>query len=109
LRRAQLSQNAARKAEFERLHHGRGNPLLGLAHQQMKVLGHDDVAHHHELIPAANLFENCLKQVSALLCAEQRLPPITTTGDEVQVSGAVVAREIPGHDNERSGTGLFAR
>jgi hypothetical protein len=51
----------------------------------MKVLGHDHVTQHDELIAAPHLLENGEKQITTARSAEQRFTPITTTGDKVQI------------------------
>jgi len=99
-------QDAARKAEFESLQDRRRSLLLRFADQQVKVFGHDHVAHHHELIAAAYLLKNGQKQIPTAGRAEQRLPPIATASDEMQVSSAVAALQIPRHGNRvRRGEG----
>jgi hypothetical protein len=72
--------------------------FLRFADQQMKVFGHDHIADDHKLIAPADLFEDLEKKIAALSAAQQGLATITTTGDEMQVSGAVVAVKAPGHE-----------
>jgi len=84
-------QYAPRKAQFERLHHHRKIFLLRFAEQQMNVLRHDHVTDHDQYVALADLFQDFQKQIAAAGSAEQRLPAIATAGDEVQVSGTVVA------------------
>ena len=98
-----LRQNAARKAEFESLQHRGRSLLLRLADQQVKVLGHDHVADHHELIAAAHLLENGEKPIPTGNRAEQGLPPVTATGDEMQVSSAIIALQFPRHGKRVAG------
>jgi hypothetical protein len=71
----------------------------------MKVLGHDDVTDNDELIVLADLFEDSQKQIATPLCAKQGLATITTASDEMQVSGAVIASEAPGHEERLTGRG----
>src|ERR1700691_1262641 len=45
-----LRQHTSRKSQLKSLHRGAGGSLLRFADQKMKVLRHDDIADHHELI-----------------------------------------------------------
>jgi len=56
---------------------------LRVADQQANVLGHDHVPGNHELIPPAHLLQHSEKKITTGRRAKQRLPPITTAGDEV--------------------------
>jgi hypothetical protein len=49
-----------------------------------------------------DLLKHGEKQIAPLPRAKQRLPLVTTTGDEVQVSGTVVAFEPPRHSKKIS-------
>ncbi len=84
-------QDAAREADFERLHHGRRALLLRFAKEQMNMFRHHHVAHDDEGIPSAHLLQHGQKQVATRCRAQKRLSPITATGDEMQVSGAIKA------------------
>ena len=66
------------------------------------MLRHDNVADDHKLIAPSHLFEDPEEQVTALTRAEERLPPVTTAGDEVEVSSAVAAHEVVAHEVERN-------
>jgi len=61
------------------------------------MFGHDDVADDHKLIALADLFQNSKKEIAALRATEKRLALMTTTGDEMKMSGAVITFETPGH------------
>lgn len=63
----------------------------------MKVFGHDHVSENHESIALANFFQNGEKQIATAGRAQPGLSVITTAGDEVQVSGAIISFEISGH------------
>ena len=86
-----LRQKPSRKSKFKSLHHGRRGLYLRFADQEVNVLGHDHVTDDHELIAPAHLLQHSEQQVTTARRAEQRLPAITTAGDEMKVSGAVVA------------------
>ncbi len=88
------SQYAPRKALFDGLHHGGRIASFRLAEQQMDMLGHDDVAHHNEMIASADVFQRFNKQVAPGGEIEQRAPLVTTSGDVVQVALAVAAIEV---------------
>jgi hypothetical protein len=65
------------------LHHGGRRLDLRFADQQVNVLGHDHVPGHHEMVSPAHLFQHSEKKIAPARRAQQRLPPITTAGDEV--------------------------
>src|SRR5216684_2014166 len=102
-----LSQYAARKAKFERLHYCRRSLYLRFADQEVNVLGHDHVTDDHELIARAHLLQHSEQQVATVRRAEQRLLPITTTSDEMQVSSGVEAFQFPGHDRRVAAKGCW--
>jgi len=63
----------------------------------MHMLGHHDVSDDYELVTASDVLESFEKEVPIARTAEQRTSLITTGGDEVGVSGAIVAVEAVGH------------
>ncbi len=56
----------AREALLDGLHHLGGIAAVRLPQQQVQVLGHDHIAHDHEVIPAAHAFENFQQQIAIL-------------------------------------------
>jgi hypothetical protein len=63
----------------------------------MNVLGHDHVTNDHETIAPAYLFHDFEKQITTPRRAEQSASPIATGGNEVKISGAVVAMQSCWH------------
>jgi hypothetical protein len=92
-----LGQHSPRKSNFDRLNHSGWIFQLRFADQEMDVLRHDHVAHDYELIPLARLFEDGQEKIKTAWSSEQRLAVITTEGEKVQVSGAVVTLQISPH------------
>src|SRR5580692_4389032 len=92
--------DALGKALFHTLHGGGRISHLRLAHEQMKVLGHDDVSEHHEAMLAADFFQTVQEQITALCSVEPRLSFIATASDDVEIAGAVVALETLGHEGD---------
>src|ERR1700690_3243305 len=90
-------QHPAREAELQGLHHDRWRSLLGFAHQEMKMLGHDHVAQYYERIPLPDLLEDSEKEVGGGRRTQKRLPMIATAGDEMKITATVEALETPGH------------
>ena len=88
------SQYAPRKALFDGLHYGGRIASFRLAEQQMDMLGHDDIAHHDEMIASADVLQHFNEQVAPGGEIEQRAPLLTTSGDAVQVALAVAAIEV---------------
>ena len=76
-----------RNRELERLQHLRQQYRARLAHQQMHVLGHDDVTGNEDLVPDAHRLQGALKEVSRSGCAEVGKPVEAGEGDEVEVAG----------------------
>jgi hypothetical protein len=78
-----LSENASGEPEFQGLHGDRRSVPVGLADEQMDMLGHDHKTEHHETIASAGLFKNAKEQVAAARRAQEWLTLITTAGDEM--------------------------
>src|SRR4051812_921424 len=88
---APSSQDLLCKTLLNHLHCLRGISHLRLADQQVKVLWHDDVSQDHEAVFQSRLFQQTQEQVAAPCRTEKAAALITAAGDEVQVSGAVIA------------------
>jgi hypothetical protein len=88
---AAFLQKTPGEALFERLHHHRGIAALGLAEQQINVLGHDHVANHHEAVTTPHLFHDFEKQITILWRAEQWASLVAAGRNKVKISGAVVS------------------
>jgi hypothetical protein len=67
------------------------------AHQQMYVLRHHHVSHYYPAIASPYPFQHLEEQVPTLRDRQQRLPPIATEGDEVQVVSTMPAFQAPRH------------
>ena len=67
-----LPQYAPCKALFDGLHQGGRIASFRLAEQQMDMLGHDDVAHHNEMIAPTDVLQHFKKQVAPTGGLEQR-------------------------------------
>jgi hypothetical protein len=63
----------------------------------MHMIWHDDVAEDIEVIPAAHSFEGVFEEASRCWRTEMWLFSVTTEGDEMEVSGVLVADEALGH------------
>jgi hypothetical protein len=63
----------------------------------MDVLGHDDIAEDVKVISAARGFQRALEETARLRRIQMRLPLVTTEGDEVKVSGVLIADEFLRH------------
>ena len=70
----------------------------------MKVLGHDDIADHHELIALPHAFEHRQEQIAPPRRSQPCLPAVTTTGNEMQISGAIVTLKTKRHCAIRIGS-----
>ena len=61
------------------------------------MFGHDYVTVNAEMVPTTNSFQCLFKDVSPFCVYEERLALITGEGDEVGLSGVLVALKRPGH------------
>lgn len=95
--RTHLPQEAACESLFYGLHDDRWVAALRFTQQEMNMLGHDYVAHDHKTIAPPNLLQDLEKQVAIQRAAEQWTALVATLGDEVEVSGAIVAVESVRH------------
>jgi hypothetical protein len=82
-------------------------PRSRFAEEQVHVLGHDHVTDHDKTIAAADLFQHLEKEIAILPATQQGAPLITTGGDKVQVSGAVVTMESVSHAAELAQNAAF--
>ncbi len=67
------------------------------AHEQMHVLGHDDVAHDVEVVTNSHRFQGAFEQVSGRGGFEVGTAVVTTEGYEVEVACLLVTDELIGH------------
>jgi len=73
------------------------------------VFRHDDIAHDHEPITFAGLFQNQEEAVATAPGAQKRQSPVARAGDKVQVMGAVGAMQAAWHDTQNSTGSIAAR
>ena len=92
--RALVSAN--RHGEFERLHRAGQGVTARLAHQQVHMLGHDDITRDNEVI-AADALQCRLEKLTACCGIEVRKPPITTESEETEVTLLLVSNESVRH------------
>jgi hypothetical protein len=85
------------KTLLQHLHHRRRSSPLRFAHEQMKMLRHDHISDHHKIVAAAHLSNTCMKRDRRIARIQHRASPITTGGEEMQISSAVVASQTLGH------------
>ncbi len=86
-----LYHDASRESKLKRLHYDRGVPLLRFTDQKMNVLGHDHITDNDELVALAHPLQHGQEHIATARRGEKRLSPITAAGDEMQVSGSIVA------------------
>src|SRR6266436_5845063 len=91
------AQHALRVQLLYQLHHFGRVSFLRFTDQK-KVLRHDDVAEDYETIAPANFFQDAHEQIATGFCVQPGFSVVTTTGYEVQSSGAVVSPEALGHE-----------
>src|ERR1700736_5991653 len=90
-------KHAVREALLQHLHDGRWVSTVGLADEQMNMLRHQHIADHHKTVATAYLLQDFEKHIAAARRAQQRSTLITTGGDVVEISAAVVTMETSGH------------
>jgi TPR repeat protein len=64
------------------------------------VLGHDNIADHHEAVALACLFQKREEAIAAARAAQKRQSSVAGAGDKVQVVSAVGAMQAAGHDKQ---------
>jgi len=94
---AQASQQTACESLFDGLHDQRWIAAPGFADEQMDVFGHDHISGDGEVVAAPHLFQNAEKQIPMARAVQQRQTLVAAGGDEVGVSGSVVAMEAARH------------
>ena len=93
---------------LEHLHDRGGSALRGFSDQQMDVLRHHHKSLHGKTEPLAASFEDLQKYVAALRRAQERLAPIATASDVMQVLETVDPLESLGHGTNVCGIRLDA-
>jgi len=71
--------------------------LFGFAHEQVDVVGHDDVAVEEEVVAWAEGFECFFEDCAGVFVVEIRVLVVAGEGDEVVVAGGLVSLEAAGH------------
>ena len=61
------------------------------------MLGHHHVSYNRKVITPPDLLQHLQEQIAILFSPQQGASLITACGDEMQISGAVIAMEPPGH------------
>ena len=87
----------ANEAKLQCLYRSGQRRPLRFSHQQMNMLGHDDVSQDHQPIAAAHAFECPQEQISAICVAEQWLALVAAKRHEMQVPYAIDPVEILRH------------
>jgi hypothetical protein len=90
-------QKAPRESLFQGFHHVGWISSLGLGQQQMYVFGHNDVPDDNQVITTANLLEDVKEQIADAGIVQERTSLITTRGNEMGVTGAIVAMQAVRH------------
>jgi len=82
---------------LQSLHDDRRVGAFGFTDEQMDVLRHDDVSDQDESVAAPYLLEHTQKKVAVARIAQQWLTPVAAGGDEVEITGSVVAAQTRRH------------
>jgi hypothetical protein len=85
------------KSLLDDFHYNGRIAYVRLGDQQVKVLGHDDVADHHKSIFLAGTLQNAKKEIAASVGSQLRPPLVTATGYEMEIVPAVPAFQTFGH------------
>jgi len=86
-----LSAERLRSILLQYLHNAGRSAGLGLADEQVHVLGHDHVADEKKFVARAQSVENFDEVLARADGSEERATPITTERDEVKIASFVVA------------------
>jgi hypothetical protein len=98
--RAASGKALPRHPLLENLHDYRNTSIVRFADKQVDMLRHDHVTNHLEFIFLPDFFKDIQEQVAARRGAKERLPPVATTGDVVEVATSVPAAQSFGHGKE---------
>jgi hypothetical protein len=82
---------------FQSRQHQRRISALRLGEEKMDMLRHDYVTDDYKLMPLADLLHNFEEEIARAGCAEKGTALITTCGNKVGVSSAVVAVQVCRH------------
>ncbi len=98
--RAASGQALTRYALLQNLH-GHGNAsFVRLSDEQVDMLRHDHIANHLEFIFLTYFFKDLQEQVSPRSGAEEWLPLVTATGDEMEVATSIEPAQSFEHGEE---------
>src|SRR5579864_7303128 len=96
-RRLGLLAQLLRHALLEHLQGGPESAPLRFADEKVNVLGHYDVPHDVETVPAPCLFQGADHCIPRTGSVKQRSPMVTTERDEVEITCLLVSFQTPGH------------
>jgi len=94
---AKFPQQPMGEGLFQSGQHQRRISTLRLGEEKMNMLRHDHVTDDYKLMTLADLLHGFEKQIARAGCAEKGTALITTCGNKVRVSSAVVAVQVGGH------------
>jgi hypothetical protein len=89
---------------FQSRQHQRRISAHRLGEEKVHMLRHDYVTDDCKLMPLAHLFHNFEEEIARAGCPEKGTALITTCGNKVGVSSAVVAVQICWHENDLTRT-----
>ena len=90
------------KSLLDDFHYDRRIAHIRLGDQEVKVLGHDDVADHHKSIFLPCTLQNAQEEIAARAGSQLRPPLVAATGYEVEIVPAVPAFQTFRHNAELS-------
>jgi len=90
------------KALLDDFHYDRRVAHIRLGDQEVKVLGHDDVADHHKSIFLPGTLQDPQEEVAPRAGSQLRPPLVAATGYEVEIVPAVSAFQTFRHNAELS-------
>jgi len=85
------------KALFQGGQHERRIPAFRLGEEKMHVLRHDYVTDHSKLMPLADLLHHLQEEIARTGRSEKGTALITTRGNKVGISSAVVTVQVCRH------------
>jgi hypothetical protein len=110
---AKFAQQPMGEGLFQGGHHQRKISALRfgklrLTNEKMDMLRHDHVTDDYKLMTLADLLHNFEEEIARAGCPEKGTALITTCGNKVRVSGAVVAVQVCRHRKGITGTRRFS-
>jgi len=104
---AKFAQQPMGEGLFQSSQHQRKISALRLGEEKMDMLRHDYVTDDYKLMTLTDLLHDFEEEIARAGCPEKKTPLITTCGNKVRVSSAIVAMQFCRHRDDIAGARRF--